>query len=382
MAITPFKTFAAAEILTAADLNSSFSKITNNGEDLAWPATKAKDLDGQVLILDADGDTSITSDTDDRIDFACNSFDVVRMNTVTSAVNGLDSTASATGTAVLLAPYGSDSNIDLNIAPKGTGNFLVKGVNTFRGHLDGLITSNGTDADHDIDTSVGTFMDSTHKYLFELTSIIVKQIDANWAEGTANGGFPSGLTLSVDTDYHYFLIGKTDGTVDAGWDTSLSATNLLSDASGYTLFRRIARHRTDSASNILPYFQKNDYFYLGTPINDVADVNPGTSAQEVTVSTPLGIVTRAIIIFSASDDSPAITVQYWLGSLNNVDFAPDITANGVDFITGVGTARGSIVKQVLTNTSSQVRYRQNGSDVGITTRLTTMGWVDCRGKDQ
>lgn len=69
MAVSPFKTFSAGEVLTAADLNSSFTQITDNGEDLGWPATKAKDLDGQELILDADADTSIHASTDDELDF-------------------------------------------------------------------------------------------------------------------------------------------------------------------------------------------------------------------------------------------------------------------------------------------------------------------------
>jgi hypothetical protein len=79
MAISPFKVFIAGEILTASDLNSSLSHITNNGEDLSFPATKAKDFDGQKLILDADGDTSITADTDDRIDFEVAGADAFRL---------------------------------------------------------------------------------------------------------------------------------------------------------------------------------------------------------------------------------------------------------------------------------------------------------------
>ena len=69
MAVSVFKTFSPGEILTASDLNSSLTQITGNGEDLGWPATKAKDLNGFELIFDADADTSITADTDDRIDF-------------------------------------------------------------------------------------------------------------------------------------------------------------------------------------------------------------------------------------------------------------------------------------------------------------------------
>ena len=68
MAVTQFKTYIAGEVLTADDLNSSLTRITDNGEDLAWPATKAKDLNGQALILDADGDTSFAASTDDVID--------------------------------------------------------------------------------------------------------------------------------------------------------------------------------------------------------------------------------------------------------------------------------------------------------------------------
>ena len=63
------KTWIAGEVLSATDLNAEFNSILNNGEDLAWPATKAKDLDGQELILDSDADTSITASTDDLIDF-------------------------------------------------------------------------------------------------------------------------------------------------------------------------------------------------------------------------------------------------------------------------------------------------------------------------
>ena len=125
MAISPFKTFSAGEVLTASDLNSSFTQITSNGEDLAWPATKAKDFAGQELILDSDGDTSIHSSTDDRIDFKLASVDIVRFNTVASAVNGLDVTGSATGTAIILAAFGTDTDIDININPKGTGNVVL-----------------------------------------------------------------------------------------------------------------------------------------------------------------------------------------------------------------------------------------------------------------
>jgi len=78
MAVSVFKTWIAGEVLSAADLNSSFTQITDNGEDLGWPATKTKDFDGQKLDLDADADTSITADTDDQVDIEIGGTDLIK----------------------------------------------------------------------------------------------------------------------------------------------------------------------------------------------------------------------------------------------------------------------------------------------------------------
>ena len=124
MAVTVFKTFSAGEILTASDLNSSFTQITTNGEDLAWPATKAKDMNGQELVLDADADTSITADTDDRMDFKLQGVDLFKMDgTTASAVDGIEFKAAATGSpsTVTITAQGSSTNINLDLVPKGSG---------------------------------------------------------------------------------------------------------------------------------------------------------------------------------------------------------------------------------------------------------------------
>src|SRR4051794_34274216 len=46
MAISPFKTFVAGEVLTASDLNSSFTTITTAGIGLISPVTNNLDLGG------------------------------------------------------------------------------------------------------------------------------------------------------------------------------------------------------------------------------------------------------------------------------------------------------------------------------------------------
>ncbi len=101
MAVSPYKTWNAGEILTSADLNSSFSQITNNGEDLGWPATKAKDLNGNILILDADADTTMTADTDDQIDFQIGGSDVLVITATSMKFNGAE--ISQDGVSAILA---------------------------------------------------------------------------------------------------------------------------------------------------------------------------------------------------------------------------------------------------------------------------------------
>ena len=69
MALSRVKTWIADEVLTASNLNAEFNNILNNALSLISPLTGAVDFDGKELILDGDSDTSITADTDDRIDF-------------------------------------------------------------------------------------------------------------------------------------------------------------------------------------------------------------------------------------------------------------------------------------------------------------------------
>ncbi len=131
MAVTQFKTYISGEVLTASDLNSSLNRITDNGEDLAWPATKAKDLNGQELTMDVDGDSGIVMDTDDRFDMKLQGVDLFRFDgTVSTVVNGLDFTASATGNPIVIQPQGTDTIIDVSIIPKGghaSGNLILQG---------------------------------------------------------------------------------------------------------------------------------------------------------------------------------------------------------------------------------------------------------------
>ena len=126
MAIARVKTWSSGEVLTASDLNAEYNNILNNPIDLWSPAGKAADFNGFEVIMDADADTSITADTDDRLDFRLGGVDLFIFNgTTTSCVNGLTLFGTATGTNAYIRANGSDANtaIDLRDA---NGNELIK----------------------------------------------------------------------------------------------------------------------------------------------------------------------------------------------------------------------------------------------------------------
>ena len=286
--------------------------------------------------------------------------------------------------------YGSDGNLykskaasNLNNDPIST-NAWDAGTKVLNsgasGHLFGLTTSNGTDTDHDIDVAIGTCTDSTNATVINSLTAITKQIDANWAEGSAAGGFPSGLTLTADTTYHVFVIAKPDGTVDAGFDSDLSATNLLTDASDYTLFRRIASIYTDGSSNIVQYLQDGDKFFLDLPILDQTIANPGGTGSGVTfaLSIPTGLEIYGMCVLYLIDTTPTANTQVYFSS----PLLTDQAASASLFDLEVGPARGAAQcnKDIITNTSAEIRYRMSASNADHVLREITLGWIDDRGK--
>ena len=128
MALARVRTWVAGEVLTASDLNAEFNSILNNPIDLWSPAAKAADMNGFELIMDADADSSLTADTDDRLDVRLSAVDLFRFDgTVASPVNGLNFIAGATGTRAVIDSgiTGADANIGLTLLASGTGPVVI-----------------------------------------------------------------------------------------------------------------------------------------------------------------------------------------------------------------------------------------------------------------
>jgi len=257
----------------------------------------------------------------------------------------------------------------------------------------GLTMSNDAgDLTHDIAISTGGGVDNFNSYLL-LNTGIIKKTDANWAVGTNAGGFPSGITLTANTCYHVFLIGKTDGTTDAGFDTSLTATNLRSDATGYTKYLRVGSFYTDAAATTIRAFYHFVYnngrrvFLWKSPIVDVADTNPGISAVLKTLHVPLGINIGAMLnVALTRTGGSGVASEVYVSSPNVNDLSPvDMYVSPISplytvytpaIATANETSSSCYIPSIITNTSAQIRYRLIASDAGIAIYIATVGWEE------
>lgn len=245
------------------------------------------------------------------------------------------------------------------------------------GSLTGFqIEQDSGDTNHDIKVSPGTARTVDNLYDLRTTTSFVKRIDASWAEGTGQGGFPTGLTLSANTDYFFFGIVKTDGQVDFGFDSNLDANKLLLDATDYVGYFRIptAYVRTDGSLNITPFVNRvnaSERRYIWTDI--IAEVSgfsltKGSLSIVTGLRTPVGIITNV---------SSMITVTNG-GSISPIGFfsydVTTLTATPTTIIAQANTNGNGYITDIYTGTNSNIKYYAEGTL--STLDISTLSWSE------
>ena len=259
----------------------------------------------------------------------------------------------------------------------GTGLSLTSGVLTAtaaisRDYIAGLILSNDSTTPNSVlDIAAGQATDSTNAVTITLGAF-TKSTAGVWASGSGSHGMGTGLTIAVSTWYHVFAI-INGGSADVYFDTSVTAANAPAST---TAFRRIGSFVTDGSAHITLFTQTDDTFMWYQPSNNYSALTPGvTTAVPYTMSTPTGVICKALLSLFVLDNST--TAQIYLSSLADGDFAAAL--GGAWTIVTDATHYGNAQVQVLTNTSSQIRGR-----VAATTTefwLATLGWIDYRGRN-
>jgi hypothetical protein len=213
--------------------------------------------------------------------------------------------------------------------------------------------------------------DMVNIYLLSSMSKVL-QTSGSWAPGSGNNGLFNGAA-TIGTSYHLFVIyNPATRTVDAGYDTSLTAANR---PSGYTFYRRVGtiRYSNDAGPIIRKMINVGDQFMFDDAQNILNSVNISTSFQTVNLSTllPPGVRSEALILNSITGATSA-------GSL--VVKSPELTNGGtvVNRNAVMGFPVGGIwnmPQAVVTNQTPALDY---GSTVALSSAysLAVQGYRD------
>ena len=323
-----------------------------------------------------------------------------KVSAVALEISGATSLASAAFSGDIQGTTGTFSGAVSCGTISGDGSGLSGVSGTPPNYLTGMILSNDSDSDHDISIKAGLTKNSTNASDLELTSAIVKKIDATWADGTGAGGLAGGVTLSANTWYHLHAIAVTAGT-DAGFDTSPVAANLIAnnDASAY---RRIGAVYTDGSSNIRAFNQIGDKFLYDNPILSYTSINISSASRTtLTLQSPVSVSTE--VIFNHLQWGYFAEAHYAYRALSMTDVsvvdnatnvAPTSAAMGTLANYGAGyvefgdNARiRDFVWEGVCETDLQGRIgirtgvTGGSADGGVKNAFQTTGWYDSRGKD-
>jgi hypothetical protein len=243
------------------------------------------------------------------------------------------------------------------------------------GYLFGLTLSNNTsDPTNDIDIAIGRCRSSDNAADLVLASAITKRLDVVWTVGTNQGGLDTG-SIGNNT-YHVWLIKRSDtGVVDALF--SLSASTPTMPAS-YDYKRRIGSIMRVGGA-IVTFVQTGDYFRRKASVLDVDVSNPGTSAATRTLSVPTGIKVKAFMNLRLECGAGTGT-NCLLSDLDANDEAPSGTVAPLGNLNIPASGFQNLILEIMTNTSAQIRSRNNASDANTIIRIATLGWEDTRGR--
>ncbi|HEX4160405.1 MAG TPA: hypothetical protein VHY79_18205 [Rhizomicrobium sp.] len=169
------------------------------------------------------------------------------------------------------------------------------------------------------------------------------------------------------------------GSYTVGLDSNASASTALGSPTTIHvhagLYRMIGAIYTDpSDTNIIPFTQDGDTFYLNTPVADI-NTTIGNSDTPITLAgVPLGIAVQWL----GRCVSSGKVIVYSLGTSPGQPVAfPAVP--GFDVSTGTGSLGGTAARyQAYTDTSAKIHARANST--GTSFECMTDGWIWHRGR--
>ena len=327
--IIVYDAFSAANFYSRTDSDSRYLNVAGD------TMTGSLDLNGTELVLDADGDTSITSDTDDQIDIKIAGSDSLRIKANEIENVSGDLTIDVAGDIILDADDG-----DIQFSNGGT---LFGSINSdasspqamrIQSHVsDGDIIFKGNDGGSTI-TAMAIDMSAGGTVGIGTTSVA-----ANLHVQSGDGS----ISPSVHAD-ELLVEGSANSGITIGSGTSSIGSLRFADSGG------------DSQGNIT-YNHSDNTFSIATDDTEAIKIN---SQQNISFGNN-----------DPSDDTPAIGIQFDTSSTTT-------SFMNIGHTTGAGTSDGfvrfvrsnSIIGQIRTDGVSNVQYATS-SDYRLKENIVT-----------
>lgn len=255
-----------------------------------------------------------------------------------------------------------------------------------RNYLSGAVTTRASATN--IAIAAFQVRDFTDAQNMVRASSITKILNQTWAAGDSAGGLNAtdfatgGSGAEANTWYHVFIIKHANGTVDAGFDKSTTATNLLS-GSGYTYYRRVGSILTDGSENILNFVQRGNHWTWAAPVGTAVTTINATTAFTITLSgIPTGFRVLGEFNVHATDGNE---FAGYLSSLDADDEVPDvITTPARPWANVWGNANNDPSTKMLlrVNASAQIRARfeWGAGTAQDELNFAALGWFDELGR--
>lgn len=261
---------------------------------------------------------------------------------------------------------GEDSLLNIRITPENIRKLMYPGILGITGTI-----AHAADTDHDITFGAGFAMDSTYTKILQDSVSMTKRVDASWAAGTGNGGMFTG-TVQANTVYYFHKIRKdSDGSIDYGFDTSITATN---KPAGYTYYRCVGAGVTDASANwILGRWRRegaNINMRYNEPIVEKSMAGlPNTNRTLYTLAAPANTIVHIIIQWY-----PAVTSTLYLtwGCTQDSDVAPSSYATSKSTLYGDAND-ATIIDDLLLDDNRQMFLR--GSSDNVVVQIKNTGYI-------
>lgn len=252
------------------------------------------------------------------------------------------------------------------------GTSWINGRNSPRGYIDGCILSNdGVTPTTTIDIAAG--LTRADDDTIDIPVSAFTKTTAAFAVGTGLGGLDTGAIGNSLWYYVFAILNTSNSAVDILFSLSPSAPTM---PTGYTKKRRVGAFSTDVSGHIVLFTQFRDEFRFSVPVVTLSNVSTGNTRTLIAVG-PTGIKTIALL--RAFLNNNTLTGGVNICSPDEADAAVPAGGGVASLVTVANSANQAGEFLVRTDSSGNIAFR--GSNSNLKLFISTLGWIDPRGRD-